>query len=311
VMLDDTTKKMKLMDMPVYIDGTRSTKEALSALDPAKISRMVICHDENVKVGDPEKRGYISAVTKGNENSEAVKAFNEKMSKQFTNVNGTLNIMNVAPNGLRALRLNGVDVTGRAIVLNDLQPSRRSAVGLTYAKGDQLRKVVINGDTVYGSRIGAVTLKSDTIYGVANVTNMRGGGGRRLNISRDTMVKGYSHKQGGGVYRLGGGGTYKLDTLKVDGHMAYTIGRRSDAVTVNGKPMIARATVSPRYYLSNTPINFTDRLIIIDGNEATQKELKKLSMDKIQSISNMEPEAAKTKYGDKGKNGAILVITKK
>lgn len=52
-----------------------------------------------------------------------------------------------------------------------------------------------------------------------------------------------------------------------------------------------------------------DVLYIVDGKEV--KNLKKVSGDDIRSISVLRDEAARKLYGDKGKNGVILITTKK
>lgn len=59
------------------------------------------------------------------------------------------------------------------------------------------------------------------------------------------------------------------------------------------------------------PIDFKDKLIIIDGNEATQKQLKKLSADKIGTLNMMDHDQAISKYGDKAKKGVIVITTRK
>ncbi len=52
-----------------------------------------------------------------------------------------------------------------------------------------------------------------------------------------------------------------------------------------------------------------DKLIIVDGKEV--KSLKNVSPDNIKSISILKNETAEKRYGDKGKNGVIVITTKK
>jgi bla regulator protein BlaR1 len=54
-----------------------------------------------------------------------------------------------------------------------------------------------------------------------------------------------------------------------------------------------------------------DALIIIDGKESSHEELKKLEKDGIEKIEVLKGDNAIEKYGDKAKNGVILVTTKK
>jgi hypothetical protein len=50
-------------------------------------------------------------------------------------------------------------------------------------------------------------------------------------------------------------------------------------------------------------------LYIVDGKEV--KDLKKVSGDDIQSIRVLKDDKAREEYGDKGKNGVLIITTKK
>ena len=52
-------------------------------------------------------------------------------------------------------------------------------------------------------------------------------------------------------------------------------------------------------------------LYIIDGEEASEKEVKKLSPKDIATIDVSKGEASRKKYGKKAKNGVVEIITKK
>jgi TonB-dependent SusC/RagA subfamily outer membrane receptor len=52
-------------------------------------------------------------------------------------------------------------------------------------------------------------------------------------------------------------------------------------------------------------------LFIIDDKEVSKKEFDKLDTDHIESVNVLKGEAATKLYGDKGKNGVIVVTTKK
>ena len=56
-------------------------------------------------------------------------------------------------------------------------------------------------------------------------------------------------------------------------------------------------------------VDSNNPLIIIDGKESTQN-IEDLDPENIQSISVLK-DASVNKYGDKGKNGVILITTKK
>ena len=59
--------------------------------------------------------------------------------------------------------------------------------------------------------------------------------------------------------------------------------------------------------------NGKDPLFVVDGKEVSKEEFKALGLDpkKIDSITVLKDENAREKYGDKGKNGVIIIKTKK
>ena len=57
--------------------------------------------------------------------------------------------------------------------------------------------------------------------------------------------------------------------------------------------------------------NFNDRIIIIDGKEATEKALKKLPASDIETINVKNGSEMIEKYGDKAKKGVVFIGTKK
>jgi len=52
-------------------------------------------------------------------------------------------------------------------------------------------------------------------------------------------------------------------------------------------------------------------LIIIDGKKSSKQDLNKIPGDRIETINVLKGESAIKKYGDKGKDGSIEIITKK
>ena len=69
---------------------------------------------------------------------------------------------------------------------------------------------------------------------------------------------------------------------------------------------------------SNSPLNFGDAnifgmqpLIIVDGVVSKTQNANNIPPETIESISVLKDESATKVYGDKGKNGVILITTKK
>lgn len=52
-------------------------------------------------------------------------------------------------------------------------------------------------------------------------------------------------------------------------------------------------------------------LFVIDGKIVDQKKMDKLNPDKIESVTVLKGDSAIEKYGDKGKNGVVIIKTKK
>ncbi len=62
---------------------------------------------------------------------------------------------------------------------------------------------------------------------------------------------------------------------------------------------------------SGAPEGFADALITIDGVEVAAAKMQELNADNIESVDVLKGETAIAKYGEKGKNGVIVITTKK
>ncbi|MES2063291.1 MAG: M56 family metallopeptidase [Bacteroidota bacterium] len=76
-------------------------------------------------------------------------------------------------------------------------------------------------------------------------------------------------------------------------------------------------TMSPGYNVYTTystrkaAESFSDKVIVIDGKKASEKEMKKLPVYNIDRMSVMFEADSVKKYAEKGKNGVIFITTKK
>ncbi len=77
--------------------------------------------------------------------------------------------------------------------------------------------------------------------------------------------------------------------------------------------MVEQKTVTPKLQLNVSGVNGfpTGALYYIDGKEASYENVEKLNPDFIESISILKGESATKTYGEKGRNGVILIKTKK
>lgn len=99
-------------------------------------------------------------------------------------------------------------------------------------------------------------------------------------------------------------GIYNLNVL-----VKQTIAQKGD----NELPFIKPEKNLPKMEKCTPSIAFpTNALYIIDGKIADSGYLhKNVKPDEIDKLEVMEIELAKTKYGEKGKSGVILISTKK
>ncbi|UYW02406.1 hypothetical protein K5I29_05790 [Flavobacterium agricola] len=67
---------------------------------------------------------------------------------------------------------------------------------------------------------------------------------------------------------------------------------------------------TPRIVTNNVNLEFEQPLYIID-NVVTENSLSNIAPNTIEYITVLKGEEAITKYGEKGKNGVVLITTKK
>lgn len=172
-------------------------------------------------------------------------------------------------------------VTGRAI------PDNRLNSNVIYGQANSIAKIKLNGSYTYTKG------KNDTVKRDKEITL------QQLLAKMDpNTLKNVTKMRINGV---------DVDKTKVD-----SLRKAMEGWAVNGDGSVTKSGQPQFFTLSAAgPIDFKNKLIIIDGKEATEKQLKKLSADKIGSISNMRRDTALAKYGKKAVNGVITITTKK
>jgi TonB-dependent SusC/RagA subfamily outer membrane receptor len=82
-----------------------------------------------------------------------------------------------------------------------------------------------------------------------------------------------------------------------------------DKMVINDQAGTIKISGSPSFKMSNK--NGEQPLYVVDGKIASGQELENLRPEQIQSIDVLKGSSAIAKYGDKGKNGVVLVTIKK
>lgn len=125
---------------------------------------------------------------------------------------------------------------------------------------------------------------------------------------KEVVVKGYP------TLKLKGTNALKEVTVKGYGAQFYKPSTLN-SITVTGYPKGAGAlTIKtvPGYNSAQSSVNrISDKLVVIDGKEASEKELKKLSAFDIDRMVVSSNADTVKKYGQKAKYGVVYIYTKK
>ncbi|UOE51952.1 hypothetical protein MTO98_12765 [Mucilaginibacter sp. SMC90] len=291
--LNDTSKKLRIIsdinrDSLVFVvNGVVSTGKNL---DPTKIENMYILTGDNarkfVKTEEdkPVKVAYI--ITKDAPNKDELeksvpsitfKKVGSSLSNYTVfNDNDNINVMAVGP-GDKSISKN----------------LRIKTVLVNKATGEELP---MNEDVSF------VLKPDDKNVDVKNVKNVVVVKGRN---STSTSASGSSTVTINGVKSKPTSYTYSItsdnDAVVANGGdvVVTGYGKKANvkAIKVNGMSIVTNGDKDP--------------FVVIDGKNSTIDALKKLDPDKIESISILKGDDATKKYGDKAKDGVLIIGTRK
>lgn len=88
-----------------------------------------------------------------------------------------------------------------------------------------------------------------------------------------------------------------------------TVTTEPATVTVSG--LTTTHGQGPKIVLANQDPNAPKPLYIVDGKEITEEEIQKINPDLISEINVLKGDSATKAYGDKGKNGVLIIKLKK
>ncbi|WP_295712979.1 M56 family metallopeptidase [Mucilaginibacter sp.] len=161
-------------------------------------------------------------------------------------------------------------------------------------KNNQVIKSDIKINEVVTNSVTANTIEDDNDEGdIAKVV------GTTAAVSRNVTI----------TKRINANGT---STATVSG---WSTSPAIKTIVVNGKSVndTIMAATSPRviYIRKTADSTKASPLILIDGKEASSKGMKELNPNDIDSVSVLKDDAAVKKYGDKAKQGVIMISLKK
>ena len=290
------TSQYKLDSVGYVINGAKATREELLALDPANISSVnlmpavIAAKYIDFKL---DKSAYLFATTR---DSEAGKALNAR-------IESGQNLPPLAPLGKDAKTYVTVtDVTPK-IVANGKATTIKLKVKANKNSADTGRNLVytvttdpvVVSDDATGVVVSDVTVKSD-----AQVIKKV-----RVNVAPKVGVK---IKTADSIRIIADNIKLSLDS----NHLAKITSDKAVNVVyitqTDDKNSDDAQGVKHNDKTTIENIN-SDLLYIVDGKET--KSLKNLSAEDIYSITVLKDEVATKKYGKKGKNGVLIITTKK
>ena len=94
----------------------------------------------------------------------------------------------------------------------------------------------------------------------------------------------------------------------------YAFAKQGNQTGNNIIPSASNKNIHADYKADTVPVitlkNHEKALIILDGKTISNDELKKVNPENIESVNVIKDQAALAQYGDKGKNGVVIIATK-
>jgi len=304
------TSDQKADSINYVINGIKSTKADLKAMDPARIKSLELVPGDKAKefINGLDNDHQTLFVT--TDDSEAGKKLKEKIDNAlgYGKLAGGRDV--VARGYSSSASGNGVS-NGPAITVygndsNDNAPmaAASSSVSVSSSSDDNDAAPMVLSSTINGvnTSVDVVTDPKIHVKGLTKLnSNMTIKVQKGMNVSIDpqSAVVVSSDDMAPQVVELRG-----LNTIRPDNARAYTYsvnGPRARAYRLSG--------ISDDHVSSIDDVS--DKLIIINGKKASDKDMKALKITDIKSMTEKTDKATKEKYGDKAKNGVLFITTKK
>ncbi|MFA6082965.1 M56 family metallopeptidase [Mucilaginibacter sp.] len=317
----DTGKKMTLFlrttdgkngvdSMNFVLNGKKISSAEFKNIDPNKISAVNIVSQDAIDgligpdndLNFDNNRNVLFITTS---DSEAGKKLMERLGKRRQ---------------ITGIRINGVNRPEGTVTDADFAIAS-SLSGLTGAingqqlaavrsvKGNKsLKEVVVRG---YQSRPDLNEVVVRGYQSKPDLNEVTVHGNKLYTTDSDVTVTGYASGKLATTNRLKLSGrpakTVVIRDYPSGGDRVYL---RESAGSINGTG-VSVETIDRETGAVVTPVAMSNKLYIIDGKEASEKAMKKLSAFDIDRINVSKDTDVIKQYGDKAKNGVIFIYTKK
>ena len=269
--------------------------------------------------GEPVKKAMINGVVISSPH-KMTPAEMEKLKQAGTATILPGGIIDVSQQKITKVKINGVEVT-----------SASNPVNLNSIRADDVQKISIDNDgvvNVSGKNITYNNVPVKTTQGFTynpNVINIKrpvdstkkpliivnGIPGGDINDIDLNDVEAINVLKDGSAAHYGKGaenGVIVITTKKgKSGKKPVTV--TGQAITIRERPLTFNSAYSRlNNSLSGSPNIFAGKLLIVNGKEMSQQEFSKIPADKIEVIKKGGAKELK-KYGDKAKNGVLIITT--
>jgi len=311
------------------INGVKSTRDAVNALDPGHIGSIEIMSGKDARKFLPELAENKQALFVTTDDSETGKALKAKMDKAMGGgvlATGRKNIsvssMSSSPSDAAPMAMGSGVSVGTGISSDEAPVASDGSNVSTSVTVTSDPKVKVKAMTALKNHVYVTAMPKSTI-----VLKQEDSGEPYVVFDTIDKKKLLLDKP----YNLNTADGKKLVLDKINAYILRDDGKKllldkADAAfnlsSADNKKLLLDKVYA---YGANTPRNkifistnhdaniehLSDKLIIIDGKEATEKDMKKLKAYDIESLSEKKDLATKKKYGDKAKNGVLFITTKK
>jgi len=337
------THKIAVAIKPVTLAIAEVTHNAVALTDTAPVKNVKLAPVKTLKTDTAKKQTLTLSFNSATINTDTGKkttVFISSPSNSIDSMNIVLNgkkvdnaiFSHVDPSTISSINIVGVNDVKRMLDVNKEYTfdNNRNIIFITTkgsGVGQALADMVGNNRQLTNIRINGVTKdpKSLTLKEGELISNLPALKGKVSNVriiargnvstipadqvkeivldSGIVRVNDYQSKGVAGVEfklrnNVGNGNTLALTSTNTN----------KDVVVVNGY-----RTNTNFVYNINTTNRISDKLVVIDGKVASEKELKKLSAFDIDRMTTSNGASTDTlkKYGDKAKNGVVYIYTKK
>ncbi|MEO6851268.1 MAG: M56 family metallopeptidase [Mucilaginibacter sp.] len=276
------------------INGVKATKDDMKALDPSKKLSMDLVEPERARsvFSDADTKHYTLFVA--TDDSEAGKQLQETINKS----SGNLNLSRIRNITLHTTSSDNESITGTSSGVT-LEKTQNTAPLIMESKDkNKTTTVVLYTDTKKTGKTMPKNIFDVRIVPNGNVVL----NGVKIDTSIDVLID--TVKTINGLSERAKKKITYTYTTKINGDA------KPEAITIVDVQRTSNDPIVVKGFLANSEMTLTDHpLIIIDGRES--KTFKNIAPDDIKSISVFKDKSATDAYGDKGKNGVIVITTKK